>query len=683
MSVRVRVAVALIVAAVVPLLGAYAVAGFLVPRALGGAETNRLQQEATTVAVVLSDDCRAVGDLVRTVVSRLQVAGTVAGTEVTLAEAVAAAAPDVVADAAVSAAEADIFVLGTGGEVLATDAERILDLQGYLDASCSTSTAPDGEPAALVEKLDVQLGSESVATVLAASPLTDRALNDLRLTLGILDSELALVDGDGLVASTPDLQPDGRDADLVEAAADAAAGSRDEVDGRRYVVGPQVAGTGLRVVAVGARAETTTTWVFLAALLLSLLGAALLVQVLSTTLTRPLAELGELARRIAAGDLDTATGDDPSLSDADADVLGVGTVLERLARNLRATEADLERGRGAFVDAFNRFGETLEQTHDRDGLLHSYLEAAMLAGQASAAVILHDESGSSVPRRVLSTHRGVAGPADLDAAVLRRLTELGEQAITDRTIAIPDDGEDLGTAVALPLVHEERLLGAVVVAREPGQRGFDAVALEALGALVGSAGTALVNEERHRETERLSVTDPLTGLGNFRHLTAMLSREVERAARFDHPLGILMVDIDHFKRVNDTYGHGPGDAVLRDLARRLSECVREVDTVARYGGEEFTLLLPETDLAGTVKLAERVVAAFRGEPFRVPGGGDLLVTGSVGVASYPLHGLTGTELMRTADAAMYTAKSSGRDRYVVADVPSGRAAEPARAPGTT
>ena len=683
MSVRVRVAVALIVAAVVPLLGAYAVAGFLVPRALGGAETNRLDQEATTVSVVLSRDCIAVGELARTVVSQLQVAGTVAGTEVTLGEAVAEAAPEVLADAA-RRPGTDVFVLGPDGEVLASAGDPTVDPQDYVGASCSSGEPAEG-PAALVEQLDVQLGSESVASVLVVRTLTDGMLDGLRLTLGILASELALVDSDGVVAATPDLQAaDGLDSELVEAVvATGDADGRGHAGQRRYSVGGQVAGTGLRVVAVGPRAEATTMWVFLAALLVSLLGAALLVQVLSTMLTRPLTELGELARRIAAGDLDPTAGEDPSLSDADADVLGVGTVLERLARDLRATEAVVERGRDAFVDAFNRFGETLEQTHDRDGLLHSYLQAAMLAGQASTAVILHDESGRAVPRRVLSARRGEAGAAGLDAAVLSRLTELGEQAVADRSIAIPDDGDGLGTAVALPLVHEERLLGAVVVAREPGQRGFDAVALEALGALVRSAGTALVNEQRHRETERLSVTDPLTGLGNFRHLTSMLSREVERAARFDHPLGVLMVDVDHFKRVNDTYGHDPGDAVLRDLARRLSECVREVDTVARYGGEEFALLLPETDLSGTIKLAERVVAAFRSEPFRIPGGDELLVTGSVGVASYPQHGLTGTELMRAADAAMYTAKTSGRDRHAVAAVPGGRAAEPARAPGTT
>ena len=102
----------------------------------------------------------------------------------------------------------------------------------------------------------------------------------------------------------------------------------------------------------------------------------------------------------------------------------------------------------------------------------------------------------------------------------------------------------------------------------------------------------------HHEAQRLSTTDPLTGLWNFRYLSMSLAREIERSTRFDRPLAVLMLDLDHFKQVNDEHGHARGDSVLRELAHRVQEQIREVDTFARYGGEEFVVVLPETDGRG-------------------------------------------------------------------------------------
>jgi diguanylate cyclase (GGDEF)-like protein len=184
-------------------------------------------------------------------------------------------------------------------------------------------------------------------------------------------------------------------------------------------------------------------------------------------------------------------------------------------------------------------------------------------------------------------------------------------------------------------------------------------------ALAASAGTAVANVRKHQETERLSVTDALTGIGNVRHLRGELGREVERAIRFNRPLSVLMLDLDHFKQVNDTQGHAFGDAVLRDFARRLKECVREVDIVTRYGGEEFTVVLPETDSGGAVRVAQRIVEAVRSEPFE-SAGQVRSVTVSVGVASFPDNGRIATEVLGAADGALYAAKHGGRDRWCVA-----------------
>ena len=139
----------------------------------------------------------------------------------------------------------------------------------------------------------------------------------------------------------------------------------------------------------------------------------------------------------------------------------------------------------------------------------------------------------------------------------------------------------------------------------------------------------------------------------------------ERATRFGRPLSLLLLDLDFFKNVNDTYGHTVGDAVLRELARRLASCVREVDVVARYGGEEFVVVTPETDIEGAERLAARICEAVREEPFLV--GEDVVkVTVSVGIAALPQHGSASGDLVRAADEGLYAAKHAGRDCYRVA-----------------
>jgi diguanylate cyclase (GGDEF)-like protein len=180
-----------------------------------------------------------------------------------------------------------------------------------------------------------------------------------------------------------------------------------------------------------------------------------------------------------------------------------------------------------------------------------------------------------------------------------------------------------------------------------------------------------------QETQRLSVTDPLTGLGNVRHLGDSLRLEVERAGRFGRALGILVLDLDHFKTVNDDFGHRAGDAVLVEFAVRIRSVIREVDAAFRQGGEEFVILLPETDVPGSLTAARRIGEAVRDQPFRVRkrrtmvegGPADLLipVTVSIGVAVFPRHAVTGPEVLDAADEALYGAKKAGRDTYMLAN----------------
>jgi diguanylate cyclase (GGDEF)-like protein len=174
-----------------------------------------------------------------------------------------------------------------------------------------------------------------------------------------------------------------------------------------------------------------------------------------------------------------------------------------------------------------------------------------------------------------------------------------------------------------------------------------------------------------QETQRLSVTDALTGLGNVRQLAELLRLEIERATRFHRSLGVLMLDLDHFKAVNDEHGHRAGDAVLVEFARRVRRAIREVDLAFRQGGEEFVILLPETDLAGSLTAARRIGEAVRDVAFAVQGRpsgspGWIPITVSIGVAVFPRHGLTAIELLDAADQALYAAKDAGRDTFAVA-----------------
>jgi len=163
----------------------------------------------------------------------------------------------------------------------------------------------------------------------------------------------------------------------------------------------------------------------------------------------------------------------------------------------------------------------------------------------------------------------------------------------------------------------------------------------------------------------LSMRDSMTGLYNFRHFLETMRLEIEHAKRYNESLSCIMLDIDNFKEVNDTYGHQVGDMVLKELARSVSISVRASDIPARYGGDEFIVVLPKTDKKLALKLAQRLMNLFSDKDIRVPGGsGSLRVTLSVGISSFPEDTDNMDELMKKADAALYEAKKKGKNRIV-------------------
>jgi diguanylate cyclase (GGDEF)-like protein len=165
-------------------------------------------------------------------------------------------------------------------------------------------------------------------------------------------------------------------------------------------------------------------------------------------------------------------------------------------------------------------------------------------------------------------------------------------------------------------------------------------------------------------------------LYNRRYLTEMMEREIRRAVRAEQSLGVLMLDLDHFKKFNDTYGHDAGDTVLRTAASLLSKSIRVEDILCRFGGEEFVIILPTADLISAHARAERIRSKLRELTVLHQGQSLGMITVSVGVAALPEHGVAPQQLLDAADAALYRAKREGRDRVVDADAVAA-AAEPA------
>jgi diguanylate cyclase (GGDEF)-like protein len=237
-------------------------------------------------------------------------------------------------------------------------------------------------------------------------------------------------------------------------------------------------------------------------------------------------------------------------------------------------------------------------------------------------------------------------------------------ALASRSLEEVSDGEVhiVSVPLGMPGVGG-RPRGVITVGR--GDRAFSDDERELLRSLASQAALALENVELHFQVRRQAVTDELTGLANHRRFQELLAAEIDQVRRYHHPLGLIMLDLDDFKLINDTYGHQQGDAVLRAVARVVQANSRDADSAARYGGEEMALILPHTDLDGAYAIAERVRSAI--QDLRVPstnGQGTIRATASVGVAA-TAEGDQHT-LVADADAALYEAKRQGKNRTMKA-----------------
>lgn len=344
-----------------------------------------------------------------------------------------------------------------------------------------------------------------------------------------------------------------------------------------------------------------------------------------------------------------------------------------LANAHRYTE---EHDRAARGEALREVGLVLAASLDLDAVLNDVLNQL-------ARVLPHD--GAAVLTRTsddLLRPAATRGPFTDDAMViahgidahytrLAREQERGNggQLLPAYFLSEPPDADAngiatfpawIGSLIAAPLVIEGALHGVILVAAT--QRGqYTQADADLVGDFARHAGMALRNAERHDAVARSARTDALTGVLNHGGLRETLAREVKRAGRYDHPLSILFFDLDHFKVINDTYGHQFGDDLLRAFAQLTREIMRDVDSVGRYGGEEFIAVLPETDYPAALLVAERLRECVATYPLPAPATPEARITISIGVTNYPTDGITVDALIRAADTALYAAKRQGRD----------------------
>ncbi len=247
---------------------------------------------------------------------------------------------------------------------------------------------------------------------------------------------------------------------------------------------------------------------------------------------------------------------------------------------------------------------------------------------------------------------------------------LGAFAACDHQLICPH-ARGVRSIAMIPLTHRGKLLGSINLCSNDPARFTRDHASDFLAHLGVIASFCIENAVNRARLLRSGFTDVLTGWNNRRYLAVRIVEELARARRERTRLVCLMLDIDHFKRVNDTWGHAAGDAVLRELAQRIESQVRASDVAARYGGEEFVVLLPDTDIDAAANLAERVRAEIAAAPVELPGGEQVTITASIGLAEVSpapddddLKTL-GDSLIARADVALYAAKSAGRDQVMV------------------
>ncbi len=312
-------------------------------------------------------------------------------------------------------------------------------------------------------------------------------------------------------------------------------------------------------------------------------------------------------------------------------------------------------------------------TLNLDQVLEAILKSAMKLTKTSAgSIALYNKSKHELE---MHAHRGFSKgfvgntkwkvrPGGLTDVILKAdrpvvISDATKNEYFTNPIAI---GEGIKSVICVPLVFKDEIIGILYV-DDFTPRRFGKNDLELLSILSTFAAMSIDHASLHARTSKMAVTDGLTGLFNHRYLMQQFDREFSRATRYKETFSVLMIDIDNFKTINDTYGHTFGDRVLEKLAEILKSSIRASDTAARYGGEEFVIILPKVGSAQALALANRIRKHIKEKTSALMKGKGIL-TVSIGISNYPKDSQKKTELIKQADKALYAAKRRGKDQAV-------------------
>ena len=410
--------------------------------------------------------------------------------------------------------------------------------------------------------------------------------------------------------------------------------------------------------------------ILVAFLVLALASSVLVVRALQ----QQIADFLVAARRIGQGDFSH-----PVPVHGNDEFAQLGREFNKMSAELEAHIAEIERKREELEEAIRRVGQAVGAGLDREGVVALVVRTAIEACGAEAGRALPidakrmeyfeyglEDADESLRQGLIAAEREAFEiDPDIGRELLAGLEPEAGQPLPQRR---PSTAQlELVWGMALPMRariaggSDIDFVGVISIARR--DREFTEQERDLFAYLAGQATLSIENVDLHETVQQQAVTDELTGLFNVRQFHSRLDNEIDRAERFGTPLSLVMLDIDKFKSVNDSYGHQQGDRVLVEVARVLRRLSRDVDLPARYGGEEMAVVLPQTDLAGAEQGAERMRAAIEGMQIqRLDGGGLLPITASFGVASFPGQAGDKTALIAAADAALYRAKRGGRNR---------------------
>jgi diguanylate cyclase (GGDEF)-like protein len=357
------------------------------------------------------------------------------------------------------------------------------------------------------------------------------------------------------------------------------------------------------------------------------------------------------------------TPDHAHLAAAFADQVGIAIENARLF-----TEAEKHAEQ---LRALRAAGHALTSDLRIEAVLQTLIETTRrLVGASYAALGVLDEDGSLSQFHttgITDAERQKIGESPKGLGLLGALIREGapirvaDIARDARSIGFPPNHPPMKTFMGVPIVAHGKVMGSLYLTEKMNGQAFSPDDEDLVVGLAADAAIAIENARLFGKVEQLAITDSLTGLHNRRHFLELAEHEFQRARRYKRPMSMIMLDIDRFKQVNDTYGHAVGDQVLRAVATRCHDTLRTIDFMGRFGGEEFILLLPENNLDGACNAAERLRQRVAEDPIETERG-PVSVTISLGVAAIAADCPDLKTLLERVDAALYAAKKAGRNR---------------------